>query len=321
MKIGNDVLIELYRTMVRVRCFENKTKDLYLKGYIRGTIHVSQGQEAVAAGGCLALDVNDYVLTTHRGHGHCIAKGVESKVLLAEILGKETGCCKGRAGSLHAFDATKGVLGASAIVGSGIPISTGLALGLQIKGEKKVVLNFFGDGAANHGTFHEAINLGAIWNLPVIYLCENNLVADTTPYHETTKIENVGDRACSYGIPGQVVDGNDVIAVHEAVKAAADRARAGEGPTLIECKTYRWEGHHVGDQCVWRKEGELEEWKAECPQNRLASRLLSNEILTEEEIEKIEKEALEEMEGAARFAIDSPQPDPSTALDYVWGAE
>lgn len=321
MKINKKTLIEMYRTMVRARCFENKTKELYLKGHIRGTIHVSQGQEAVAVGGCLALEPGDYVLTTHRGHGHCIAKGVESKVLLAEILGKQTGCCNGRAGSLHAFDASKGVLGAAAVVGSGIPIATGVALGIQIRGEDKVVLNYFGDGAANHGTFHEAINLGSIWNLPIIYLCENNQVADTTPYHETFNIENVGDRASSYGIPGEVIDGNDVMAVFEGVKKAAKRARAGKGPTLIECKTYRWEGHHIGDPCVWRKEDELDKWKEKCPQKRLAAKLISEKIMNEPDLEKISKEAIAEMEEAARFAIESPQPDPTTALDYVWGEE
>lgn len=319
MKIDNHVLIELYRTMVRIRCFENKAKELYLKGDIRGTIHISQGQEAVAAGGCLALEPGDYILTTHRGHGHCIAKGVASKALLAEILGKETGCCKGRAGSLHAFDVSRGVLGASAVVGAGIPIATGVALGVQMRRESKVVLNYFGDGAANHGTFHEAINLGSLWKLPIIYLCENNHVADTTPYHETINIANVGDRAGSYGIPGKVVDGNDVLAVFETVKEAAERARAGEGPTLIECKTYRWEGHHIGDPCVWRKDGELEEWKAKDPQNRLAGKLTSEKILGAEDLDNIKKDAVVELEEAARFAIESPQPDPSTALDYVWG--
>ena len=314
-----ELLVEMFRTMVRVRRFEDKTKELYLKGLIRGTIHVSQGQEAVAAGACLALESGDYVLTNHRGHGHCIAKGVTSKALLAEILGKDTGCCRGRAGSLHAFDASKGVLGASAIVGAGIPLATGVALGVRMKGERRVVLNFFGDGAANQGTFHEAVNLGSTWKLPVIYLCENNQVADTTPFGETVNVENIGDRACAYGIPGKVVDGNDAIAVYEAVREAAARARAGEGPTLIECKTYRWEGHHIGDPCVWRKPGELDAWKVRCPCGRLAPVILKKKAATAVTLERIEKEAIEEMEEAARFAIGSPMPEPATALDHVWG--
>ena len=318
MKNDKKLIIDLYQTMVRVRYLEDKLKDLYLRGYIRGTIHVSQGQEAVAAGGCLALEPDDYIITTHRGHGHCLAKGVGSRELIAEILGKETGCCKGRGGSLHAFDVSKGVLGAAAVVGAGIPIATGVGLGIRQLKEKKVILSFFGDGASNQGTFHEAINLGSVWKLPVVYLVENNQVADTTPYNETINIENIADRAKSYGIPGVVVDGNDVLAVYKAVKKAAERARSGQGPTLIECKTYRWEGHHIGDSCVWRKDSELEAWKEQGPIKRLAKKILTEHILSEDELNNIKKDVKNEMEEAAKFAIDSPQPDSATALNYVW---
>jgi acetoin:2,6-dichlorophenolindophenol oxidoreductase subunit alpha len=311
------VLLDLYRTMVRIRCFEDTVKELYLRKEIRGTTHVSQGQEAVGAGACLALRNDDYILTTHRGHGHCVAKGLESRKLLAEILGKDTGCCGGRAGSLHAFDISRGVLGSAAIVGSGIPIATGVGLAIQLRGSDQVVLNLFGDGAANQGTFHEALNLGSVWKLPVVYLCENNLVADTTPYRETIAIESIAERAASYGIPGHAVDGNDVEAVYDAVCAAAVRARAGEGPSLIECKTYRWEGHHIGDPCLWRKKGELEEWKTRCPIRRLRAKLLERGLATDPQLDAVDAEARAEMEDATEFARNSPQPDPRTVLDYV----
>ena len=318
MKIKKDLLIEMYRTMVRVRAFEDKVKDLFLRKAVRGTTHVSQGQEAVAAGGCLALAPDDYILTTHRGHGHCIAKGVTSKALLSEILGKVTGCCNGRAGSLHAFDISKGVLGAAAVVGAGIPMATGVALGIQYKGEKRIVLNFFGEGASNEGAFHESVNMASVWKLPIVYLIEHNRIADTTPFVETINIETVSDRAAGYGIEGKVVDGNDVEAVYEAVTLAVEKARSGGGPTLLECKTYRWEGHHIGDPCLWRKPGELDEWKKKCPIDRLRKKLLARKIATEKDLETIHREALAEMDEAERFALESPQPDPKTALDYVW---
>jgi len=317
MTLDHDLQIALYETMVRIRSFEDKTKALYLQNQIRGTIHVSQGQEGVAAGACLALRPDDYVVTTHRGHGHCIAKGVLAKALLAEILGRATGCCHGRAGSLHAFDASVGVLGAAAIVGAGIPIATGAALGIKLLGQDKVVLNFFGDGASNQGTFHEAVNLGAVWKLPIIYLCENNQIADTTPFRETTAVENIADRAAGYGIPSEVVDGNDVEAVYAAVARAAARARAGEGPTLLECKTYRWEGHHIGDPCLWREKGELEAWKEKCPIKKLRDKLLAEERVTEAKLDEIDRRVKEEIEAAAEFALQSPPPDPQTLTDFV----
>jgi len=318
MTLDRDALIELYTAMVRIRSFEDTTKELYLQDQVRGTIHVSQGQEAVAAGACFALRSDDYVLTTHRGHGHCIAKGVSPKALLAEILGRATGCCHGRAGSLHAFDASVGVLGAAAVVGAGIPIATGVGLGIRMLGEDRVVLNFFGDGASNQGTFHEAINLGAVWKLPVIYVCENNQIADTTPFRETIAIESIADRAAGYGIPGKVVDGNDVEAVHAAVARAAERARAGEGPTLIECKTYRWEGHHIGDPCLWRGKGELETWKDKCPIKRLRDKLVVEQKVAQEKLDEIDRRVREEIEAAAAFALESPQPDPQTVSDFVY---
>jgi len=320
MKLSKKLLKEFYLTMLRMRAFEDKTKQLYLKGYIRGTIHVSQGQEA-AAGAILAIEPDDYVLTTHRGHGHCIAKGVSSRKLLAEILGRETGCCNGRAGSLHAFDIEKGILGAAAVVGAGIPLATGVALGIQQKKEKKIVVNIFGDGASNQGTFHESVNLASTWNLPVVFYIENNLIADTTPFRETINIDNIAERAAGYGIPGIIVDGNSVTDVYRVVKKACKIAREGKGPSIIEAKTYRWEGHHIGDPCVWRKPGELEAWKAKCPIERLGRELSSKYGVEASELEALARQATDEIEDAARFAIESPLPDPATALDYVWGEE
>lgn len=320
MEIDKKLLIKMYKMMLMIRYFEDKTKDMYLKGKIRGTIHVSQGQEACAVGGCFAIKESDFIMTTHRGHGHCIAKGVEPKVLLAEILGRATGCCNGRAGSLHAFEVSKGVLGAAAVVGAGLPLAAGVGLGIQMSGEKKVILNYFGDGAANQGTFHEALNLASTWKLPVIFLCENNQIADTTPFRETINIENIADRAIGYGIPGKVVDGNNVLEVYDAVGEAAERARNGHGPTLIECKTYRWEGHHIGDPCVWRRKGELEEWKEKCPIKKLEMKLLKEDIVSDDELKEFESNIIFEIETAAKYAIDSPLPDPETVFDYVWGS-
>lgn len=316
--IPAELLLRMFEVMSTIRHFEQKAKELFLEGHIRGTLHLSIGEEATAAGACLALDPGDYIMTTHRGHGHCIAKGMDIRALLAEILGKETGCCRGRGGSMHVFDASKGILGANAIVGGGIPLATGVALGIQMRGSHEVILCFFGDGAANQGTFHESLNMGAVWKLPVIYVCVNNLVADTTPFHETIAIENIADRGPAYGMPGIVVDGNDVLEVYATVSEAARRARAGEGPTLIECKTYRWEGHHLGDPQVYRTKEEVEAWKQKDPILRLRRHILSRGVADEPALQSIEQRVLAEVQAAVEFALGSPDPDPRHAFDHVW---
>lgn len=313
-----NLLVDMYKKMVEIRCFEEKVRDVYLRGLIRGTVHLSIGQEAVAAGVCTALFKDDYLTTTHRGHGHCIAKGAKVDRMLAEILGKRTGYCQGRGGSMHISDLATGNLSTNGIVGGGIPIAVGAALGIKLKKTKQIVVSFFGEGAANQGTFHEGINMAAIWKLPVIFVCENNLYSDTTPVRETTSIGNIADRGRAYGIPGEIVDGNDVAKVYEAMRNAADRARAGWGPTLIEAKTYRWEGHHPGDPCVYRTKEEVEKWKKKCPIKRCEAKIIKKGLSSKMELERIKDEAMKLVEKAEKFALESPDPSPDEALKNIF---
>lgn len=318
VKLPKETLLEMYRIMVTIRAFEDKVKELYMYGRVRGTLHLTTGQEAVAAGACLAVNPSDYLVTNHRGHGHCIAKGVTPASLMAEIMGKKTGCCGGRAGSMHAIDVKHGVLGACAVVGGGLPLSTGVGVGVQQLDLDRVVLSFFGDGSTNQGAFHEAVNLAAVWKLPVIYICENNLYGDTTPLKDVMSIDRIADRAAAYGIPGVTIDGNDVLAVYEAVGKAAERARAGEGPTLIECMTYRWEGHNVGDPEVYRTREEVNEWRKKCPIKRFARFLTEQGIASDTEIERINDACLEEMDRAEKMGEADLPPAPSEVWEYLW---
>lgn len=317
-KLSKDKKLELLRTMVTIRAFEEKVKELYLAGKIRGTVHLSTGMEAVAAGACLSLNPDDYMNSTHRGHGHCIAKGVGLNGLMAEIMGRATGVCHGRGGTMHVFDVAHGVMGTIGIVGGGIPIATGLGLGIQQLKLDRVALCFLGDGATNQGAFHEAVNLGAVWKLPVVYLIENNLVGDTTPLREVVLIKDLADRAVSYGIPGVIADGNDVLDVHAKVSAAVSRARNGEGPSLVECKTYRWEGHQVGDPCVYRTKEDVEAWRKKCPIARFKSLLVKERTVTEKQYQALVAERQAAVEAAAAFALNSPEPDPATVCDHVY---
>ncbi|HYR79531.1 MAG TPA: thiamine pyrophosphate-dependent dehydrogenase E1 component subunit alpha, partial [Candidatus Dormibacteraeota bacterium] len=248
MDITKDKLLEMYHTMQKIRHFESKARDLALASEIPGFVHVSIGEEASAAGVCAALRKTDRITSTHRGHGHLIAKGGRLDKMMAEIFGKRTGYCKGKGGSMHIVDYSLGILGANGIVGGGLPIATGSALGAVIAGKDDVTVGFFGDGASNEGTFHESLNLAAVWKLPVVFVCENNGFGEFTPMATVTSVKDIAIRAQAYGMPGEIVDGNDVIEVFQHTSAAVARARAGEGPTLIECKTYRWEGHVVGEQ-------------------------------------------------------------------------
>ncbi len=311
-------LVEMYREMLLIRSFEEKVFDLYSQNLVPGTIHLYGGEEAVAVGVCSNLREDDYITSTHRGHGHCIAKGAEPKRIMAEILGKQTGYCKGKGGSMHIADFSVGMLGATAVVGAGIPIAMGAGLSIRLRGTEQVVACFFGDGASNQGTFHEAINLAATWRLPVIFVCENNLYAMGTRQSIVMLIQNIADRAVAYGIPGVAVDGNDVLAVYEATHKAVERARKGEGPTLIECKTYRHKGHSRIDPAKYRPEEEVEEWLLKDPINRFKKRLLHTNVVTEAEIEQIEKEILTEIEKAVKFAMESPYPAPEEALEDVY---
>ena len=306
--LGEEKLKLMLRRMYEIRSFEEKAEELYIRGMVHGTMHLSVGQEASAVGAVSALKPDDYILSTHRGHGHCIAKGADIKLMMAEFLGKETGYCRGRGGSMHIADVEAGNLGATGVVGDGIPISVGVGLSIRLQKQNKVVLCFFGDGAANTGSFHEALNMASIWKLPVIFVCENNQYAMSTPVKKAFPIENIADRAAAYGMPGVVVDGNDVLAVYRATKEAVERARRGDGPTLIECKTYRWKGHSKSDQQRYRTREEVEAWKKKDPISRFRSRLIKEGIITEEEAERIEREAKETIEEAVRFAQNSPEP-------------
>jgi pyruvate dehydrogenase E1 component alpha subunit len=292
--------------MCRIRGFEEQCVILTRQGLIGGAIHLYIGEEAVAAGSIAVLNEDDYIASTHRGHGHCIAKGADVGKMFAELLGKETGYCRGKGGSMHIADVTRGVLGANGIVGAGVPIATGAALAVKYKGEKKVVLSFFGDGATNTGAFHEAVNMAAIWNLPVVFVCENNMYAITMPIKKACALQTIADRAGGYGIPGLCVDGNDVIAVWEATVEAVERARRGEGPTLLECQTYRWLGHHLGDDGKYRPPEEVDYWKEQRdPIKVFGQKLLEEKILTKKALAKVHKEVDTEIKSALEFAEDS----------------
>ncbi|MEM3054951.1 MAG: thiamine pyrophosphate-dependent dehydrogenase E1 component subunit alpha, partial [Candidatus Bathyarchaeia archaeon] len=291
LNLAKEKLIEMYGKMLEIRLFEEKVFELYAQNLVPGTIHLYTGQEAVAVGVCSALRKDDYITSTHRGHGHCIAKGAELKHVMAEILGKRTGYCKGKGGSMHIADFSLGVLGATAVVGAGIPIAAGAGLSIKLRKTDQVVACFFGDGASNQGTFHEGINMAAIWKLPVIFVCENNLYAMGTRQSLVMVIENIAERASAYGIPGVVVDGNDVLAVYEATFKAVERARKGEGPTLIECKTYRHRGHSRVDPARYRPKEEVEAWLAKDPIKRFKERLLQTGTFTETELRKVEEGA------------------------------
>jgi len=311
-------LVEMYRKMLEIRRFEEKVYDLYGRNLVPGTIHLYAGQEAVAVGVCANLERDDYITSTHRGHGHCIAKGARLDKIMAEILGKKTGYCKGKGGSMHIADFKVGMLGATAVVGAGIPIAAGAGLSIKLRRTAQVVACFFGEGASNQGTFHEGINMASTWALPVLFVCENNLYAMGTRQSRVMNIANVADRAAAYGIPGKAVDGNDGLAVYEVAREAVGRARRGEGPTLIECKTYRQKGHSRFDPATYRPEDEVKRWLEKDPIQRLKTRLLKDNVLTEQKAKEIEDAIAAEVEKAVEFAEKSPYPEPEEALEDVY---
>ncbi len=312
-------LLALFRTMLRIRRFEERVKELFLEARLYGSVHLYIGEEAVATGACAALEEGDVISSTHRGHGHCIAKGLELGPMMAELMGKATGYCKGKGGSMHIASLDHGMLGANGIVAAGIPISTGAALGFWIRGSKQVALCFFGDGGANHGAFHEGINLAAVLKLPVVFVCENNQYAQYQSVKQDLPIENVADRAAAYGIPGVIVDGSDVLAVYAAVKEAVDRARNGLGPTLIEAKTYRFEGHFLGDPEPYRTRDEVAQARAsKDPLPRFAAVLQQLGIATADDLRRIDDEVKGEVEQAVAFGEASPEPGPELLLADVF---
>jgi len=314
MEYSKDFLLGLYRMMVRIREFEETGEKLMLGGKLPGSLHQYVGEEAIAVGATANLRNDDYITSTHRGHGHMIAKGANTQKMMAELYGKSTGYCKGKGGSMHMMDLSIGVLGANGIVGGGLPIATGAGLGIKVRGTDQVVVAFFGDGGSNTGAFHESLNFCAIYKLPVIFMVENNKFATTTRVEESTSVENISDRAAGYTIPGFSIDGNDVIEVYETVKEAVKRARAGDGPTLIEAKTYRLKGHFVGDSRAYRTQEEVDKFWPHEPIRRLGKKLRQSGVLSDGEKERIEQETKKEMEEAVKFAEESPLPLPEDAL-------
>jgi TPP-dependent pyruvate/acetoin dehydrogenase alpha subunit len=310
--------LDLLRTMVRIRRFEERAEELYLAGELPGFIHLSIGQEACAAGACLALRRADYITSTHRGHGHCIAKGAPTDRMMAELYAKATGSCKGKGGSMHIADFSVGMLGANGVVGGGANLAVGAAIAARLRKSDQVALCFFGDGASNRGPVHEACNLAAVWKLPVLFFCENNQYASTTAIGSALAIENVADRAAGYGMPGVIVDGNDALAVYTAAERWVEWARAGNGPVLIEAKTYRMRGHYVGDPQVYRPDGEVQAQRARDPIVRLERTLLEAGVATQSDVDRIRDEATDEIEAAVRFGRESPLPSPEAALDDVY---
>ncbi len=305
-------------TMWKIRRFEEAVDDLFARGLMHGTMHLSIGQEGSATGACLSLRQDDAITSTHRGHGHCIAKGASLERMMAELLGKETGYCRGRGGSMHIADTATGNLGANGIVAGGIPIATGAALAFQMRGLDRVAVSFFGDGATNEGAFHEALNLAAIWKLPIVFVCENNKYGMSFSTEFSVAIEHIADRAAAYGMPGHKVDGNDVEAVDAAVSAAVDRARSGGGPTLVEAETYRWKGHSKSDKNLYRTREEIAEWRDRDPIVRFEEVVRSRGTLDDDTIKQVRDGAAVAIRAAVQAANAAEDARADDILDSVF---
>jgi len=315
-------LLEMYKTMVRIRTFEKKAIDLFAAGKFPGFVHSYLGEEAIATGVCANLKDSDYICSTHRGHGHLIAKGGKLDLMMAELFGKSTGYCKGKGGSMHIADLDLGILGANGIVGAGMPIATGAAFACKYKKTDNVAIAFFGDGASDRATFHESLNLASIWKLPIVFVCENNGWAISNSQKTHQNITDISDRATAYGIPGVSIDGNDVIAISEASEEAVKRARNGDGPTLIECKTWRHRGHFEGDPGAYKDPKDQEEWLSDKKDAivRIEKKLIGLKYADKDELEKIKADVRVEVDAAVKFAEQSPDPDPSEVLTDVYTA-
>jgi pyruvate dehydrogenase E1 component alpha subunit len=309
-----EALTRMYRRMVLIRRYEDHLYKLFLQGQVPGTLHQCQGQEAVAVGVAAGLRKEDVIFSTHRPVGHLLAKGASLEAITAEIWGKATGCAGGKGGQMHLLDLSVGAMPTNAIVGANIPIAAGSALGFKLSGSDRVAVSFFGDGATNIGAFHEGINLAAVKEVPVVFVCENNLYAASTHLSLTSKVTDIAERATSYGIPGVVVDGMDVTAVYHSAHEAIERARSGKGPTLLECKTYRYPGHSRGDPGNYRGTEELEVWRGRDPILRLREQLMAEYQLEEKQLAEIETRSQEEVEAAVRFAVESPEPPPEACF-------
>jgi pyruvate dehydrogenase E1 component alpha subunit len=317
-ELSREKLSWMLQRMCEIRYFEEKAEDLYVRGLVHGTMHLSIGQEAGSVGSIASLRPDDLIIHHHRGHGHTIAKGANLTIMMAEFLGKEAGYCRGRGGSMHIADIPGGNLGATGVVGGGIPTAVGIALALQMRRSKQILLSYFGDGASNEGEFHESLNMASTWKLPVVFICDNNQYGMSMHRTKVMNIENISERAASYGIPGITVDGNDVLAVYEAVLAADERARSGQGPSLIDCLTYRWRGHSKSDRNLYRTHEEIEEWKQKCPIRRFKQVLVDAAIMTREQAEEIDQAAKAAVDQAAEAAQTFPEPSPENMEDEVY---
>ena len=314
-------LMALYRTMLTIRLFEEQVVGMFARGQVPGLTHAYIGEEAIAAGVCAALRRDDYITSTHRGHGHVIARGADLKRMMAELCGKKTGYCKGKGGPMHIADMSIGILGANGVVGGGIPVAVGAGLSAKHKGTDRVSVSFFGDAASNTGSFHESLNLASVWRLPVVFVCENNLYGISVGQEKHQAIKDIADRAVAYAMEGEVVDGMDAVAVFEASKKAVRRARSGQGPTLIECKTYRYRGHHEGDPNMgtrYRTREEIEAWKRKDPLDRMTELLLSRKAVTKSQLSEINRDVTEQVKGAVSFALESPSPEPQELYEEVY---
>ena len=306
------------KTMLKIRCFEEKVFELLGRDLIKGASHVYIGEEAVAVGACAAIREDDYIASTHRGHGHCLAKGGKLPEMMAELCGRETGYCRGRGGSMHIADVEKGNLGATGIVGSNLPVATGAGLSINLRHTDQVVLCFFGDGASNTGGFHESLNMASVWKLPVVYICENNLYGMSSAVSRVCSVEDIAVRGTAYNMPSEIVDGMDVLKVKEVVKTAVTNAREGKGPVLVECKTYRYYGHSRSDPRVYRTKEEEAEWKEKDPVERFKKRILEEGVMTGAEIEELEEDVIQQVEKAVEYALNSPFPSPDTLTEDVY---
>jgi TPP-dependent pyruvate/acetoin dehydrogenase alpha subunit len=317
-ELPRDKLVWMLQKMCEIRYFEEKAEELYVRGLVHGTMHLSIGQEASSVGSIAALRPHDLIIHHHRGHGHTIAKGADIMLMMAEFLGKEPGYCRGRGGSMHIADIPGGNLGATGVVGSGIPTSVGIALALKMRHSDQVLLSYFGDGAANLGEFHESLNMAAIWKLPVVFICENNQYGMSGPAAKMTSVKPISVRALAYGMPGETVDGNDVLAVYRAIGKAVEWARSGQGPSLVENVTYRWRGHSKSDRNVYRSQEEIESWKQRCPIRQFKRVLQEAGVMSGEELETVDREAKVTIDRAAEEALTLPEPSPDNLEDEVY---
>ena len=319
MPVNNEDLKTMFQKMLTIRRFEERAIREYEAGNLYGFIHSYIGQEAIAVGVCAHLRIDDRIVSNHRGHGHCIAKGADMKPMMAEIFGKKTGYCKGKGGSMHIADFKIGMLGANGIVGAGLPIATGSAIAAQLEDGDRISVVFFGDGAVGEGEFHESLNLASIWKLPIVFVCENNMYGVNTPTSYSMAADNVADRAGAYSMPGEVADGNDLFTVYETARKAVDRARAGEGPSLIEFRTYRWRAHFEGGGMPDLRPGdELEEWKKKCPVAFMKQKLVAMGVMDPDEIKILDAEIMTSVQEAVDFAVQSPEPAPEDAMEDIF---